>query len=148
MEDILTFADNDTFVQVLEPYPTDACDINSVIWEGTYIQLNQTNFRMAFVYCEITKLGCLNCTPSGDFQITSKFQADCSSFTYQSQDESQGVRTYYRFDDVAAPTQQLAADAAVTPENGAYAAVKHDNDEDADPEIAPHQYYYVANEYA
>ena len=71
--DELTFGINDTaFLQVLEPYPTGTCDVNTLIWEGTYIQLNQTNFRLSFIFCEISQLGCLNCTPAGDFQVTSK----------------------------------------------------------------------------
>ena len=137
VEDTLTFeANNKTFVQVLQPYPTDACDVNSLIWEGTYNQLNQTNFRMSFIYCELSQLGCLNCTPSGDFQITSKFQPDCSSFTYQSQDESQGVRTYYQLildEDATAAAGQLTEDAEVTPDEPDVVL--------KELEIVLHQYY-------
>ena len=108
VEDETTFSASGEFEQLLEPYPTDGCDPNQVTWTGDYVQFNQTVTRMSFINCGIDQRGCLNCTPTADLAINTKFRADCQSFVWSSNDIDDVSRTYYLGGSIAAQEARLA----------------------------------------
>ena len=95
VEDDTTFDSDGRFVQVLRPYPTDACEENVVTWVGTYTQTNQTSLFASFIECQADQVGCVKCSPTSNYQIDTKFTVGCKSFTWKSQDILDPERTYF-----------------------------------------------------
>jgi len=95
--DNLSFSGNGTFVQKLRPYEHTECDDhNTVTWTGTYDQLNATTIVFIRQGCSQDGPGCLKCGPTSTEHITTKFQPDCLSFMWTSDDTDSEPRTYSR----------------------------------------------------
>jgi len=95
--DTLSFNAAGTFVQELRPADYDECqDGNMVMWIGTFNECDETTIEFSRQACSQDAQGCLTCGPTSTEYITIKFQPDCLSFVWISDDDSAEWRTYTR----------------------------------------------------
>ena len=93
--DNLSFGDAGLFVQELRPYEYTEChEHNTVTWTGTFDQVNATTTVFIRQGCSQDGPGCLKCVATSTEYITTKFQPDCRSFVWTSDDEDAEPRTY------------------------------------------------------
>lgn len=95
--DNLSFSGAGTFVQELRPYEYTEChEHNTVTWTGTFNQFNTTTTVFIRQACNQDAAGCLKCGPTSTEYITTKYQPDCLSFMWTSDDADSEPRTYSR----------------------------------------------------